>query len=247
MDSTERYIETTRFERKYRCTYNQYISVRNSLYPYLKLDPFTKKTPHRKYLVRSLYFDTYNYHLFLEKIGGSSNRTKFRLRTYGISPEDHPDIRAEIKVRQANQTMKYGTTITLDDCNNFLRNRRWDNRSDPILVEFERQAHLLNLIPKTLVEYRREGYHTRDGNDIRITFDHRIKSAYANHLFPEHVFWHINHVQMIVMEIKHQGTIPGWLNQVIKAHGLYLVANSKFVFGVQSSCPDIIYPGWSHS
>lgn len=247
MQYEDRYNETTRFERKYRCTVNQYYSLKNSLYPYLRKDPYTQEAPNNKYLVRSLYFDTYNYKLFLEKIGGNSDRTKFRIRTYGITPEDKPDIRVEIKVRQANLTMKYGAFITLEDCDSFLNHHHWDNRGDPVLLEFERQSHLLNLAPKTLVEYRREGFLTKDGNDIRITFDHRIKSAPACKLFPQHIFWHVHHEQMIVMEIKHQESIPSWLHQVIKNHGLRVVSNSKFSFGIQNSRPDLVHSGWSHS
>jgi len=246
MNIDERFIETSRFERKYRCPINQYFSVKSALYPYLKKDLFTDKSPDKKYLVRSLYYDTYDYRLFMEKVNGNSDRIKFRIRTYGNDAVESPDIRVEMKVRQANLTTKYGAYITWEDCDSFLHHRQWDNRNDPVLVEFERQSHLLNLFPKTLVEYQREGYHTIDGNDIRITFDHRIKSASTIQLFPEHIFWHIHHDQMVVMEIKHQGSIPAWLNKVIKDYGLRLVANSKFVYGVQASQPDLIHPAWSH-
>jgi len=247
MKLEERYIEASRFERKYRCPLNQYFSIKNSLYPYLKNDYFTQRAPEKKYLVRSLYFDTYDYRLFREKINGNSNRIKFRIRTYNSTSEDDPDIRVEMKIRQANLTTKYSAYITLENCASFLDYRHWDNRNDPVLIEFERQSHILNLTPRTLVEYVREGFHTIDGNDIRITFDHRIKSAPASKLFPENVFWHVHYDQMIVMEIKHQGSIPRWLNQAIKNHGLRLVANSKFAYGIQASRPDIIDPVWSRN
>jgi hypothetical protein len=182
-----------------------------------------------------------------EKTGGLSQRTKFRIRTYSNSPEDNPDIKVEIKIRQANLTLKYGAFSTLADCTAFLNNRHWKNRNDPVLIEFERQTHLLNLRPKTLVEYQREGFHTKDGHNIRITFDHKIKSAAAQELFPGKLFWHRNYEQMIVMEIKHQGAVPHWINRIIKQHDLRLVANSKFVLGLQTSRPDIIFQGWSRS
>jgi hypothetical protein len=240
-------LTTTRFERKYRCNYHQYYAIKNALYPYIQQDPYTIKAPQHKYLVRSLYFDTPGYQIYFEKLGGNSDRIKYRIRTYSDSIERNPDVRVEMKLRQANLTMKYGTYISIANCQDFLKTRHWETQDDPVLHEFERQTHLMNLVPKTLVEYHREGFQTKDGKGIRITFDHRIKSAHAKLLFPEQVFWQGHPEQMVVLEIKHQGEIPRWLNQVIKTNGLGLVANSKFAFGIQASQPDLIWPGWSDS
>lgn len=234
-----------RFERKYRCNYRQYLSIKQAVYPYIQKDHFTRKAPGHRYLVRSLYFDTAEYQLFFEKGGGNTDRIKYRIRTYGDQETSRPDVRVEMKVRNGNLSAKYGTYITIDECDRFIKSRHWSNYSDPVLCEFERRVHLLNMFPKSLVEYRREGYQTIDGNGIRITFDHRIKSASARTLFPEVVFWHIHHEQLIVLEIKHSGVIPDWLNKAIKNNGLCLVANSKFAFGIQGSQADLITPGWS--
>jgi hypothetical protein len=247
MDSEDNLSEITRFERKYRLSLDQYINVKNSLYPYLRRDKHTSKSPENKYLVRSIYFDTLDYQLLLEKFSGNSLRTKFRIRTYNASPIDNPDIRAEIKIRIANLTLKHSAFISLFDCNSFLNSRHWDNKNNKVLIEFQRQAHRLNLMPKTLVEYRREGFHTIDGNNIRITFDHCIQSASAHHLFPPNILWHPNHEQMIVMEIKHKETLPVWINKIIKNHNLSVVANSKYVLAAQITQPDLVYPAWSSS
>lgn len=236
---------TTRFERKYRCTYAQYHAVKNALYPYIQQDLFTRRAPNHQYLVRSLYFDTHHYQIYFEKAGGNTDRVKYRIRTYSDLFDDQPDIRVEMKVRDANLTRKYGTYISFQDCHNFLNNRHWINHEDPVLQEFERHVHLLNLLPKSLVEYHREGFQTKDGSGTRITFDHRIKSAFARQLFPAKVFWHVHHEQMVVFEVKHTNSLPKWFNQVVKFHGLNLVANSKFTLGIQASQPDLVSPGWS--
>ena len=236
---------TNRFERKYRCNFREYLAIKHAIYPYVKQDYYTQIAPNNRYLVRSLYFDTAQYQMYFEKAGGNTDRIKFRIRTYGDQEKDNLDVRVELKLRNGNLTSKYGTIITSTDCENFLRKRHWGSNSDPVLIEFERRVHMLNLLPQTLVEYRREGYQTIDGNGIRITFDHRIKSASGKSLFPKHLFWRVHHEQMVVLEIKHEKPIPQWLNNLIKEHGLYLVSNSKFAFGVQGSQPDLITPGWS--
>jgi hypothetical protein len=235
----------TRFERKYRCTFAQYHAVKNALYPYIQQDLFTRKAPTHKYLVRSLYFDTRHYQIYFEKAGGNCDRLKYRIRTYADSCQTNPDIRVEMKVRVGNLTQKFGAYISLEDCRTFLKQRHWVNRDDPVLHEFERHVHLLNLLPKTLVEYHREGYQAKDGSRTRLTFDHRIRSAYANNLFPERFLWHVHHEQMVVFEVKHTGSLPLWLHHVIRNHGLHLVSNSKFAFGIQASQPDLVYASWS--
>lgn len=235
----------TRFERKYRCTSVQYHAVKNALYPYLIRDFYTQQASQHRYLVRSLYFDTSHYQIYFEKAGGNTDRIKYRIRTYADSPYENPDIRVELKVRNANLTKKFGAYTTMEDCQHFLKVRHWKKRDDPVLLEFERQVHLLNLLPQTLVEYQREGYKAKDGSGTRVTFDHRVRSAHSRVLFPKGKSWHVHHEQMIVLEVKHTNALPGWFNQIVKAHGLRLVANSKFALGIQASQRDLIFPGWS--
>ncbi len=48
---------------------------------------------------------------------------------------------------------------------------------NPTLIEFERYTLTRLLQPKLLVEYRREGFSTRDPSSVRVTFDHQVRSA----------------------------------------------------------------------
>ncbi len=246
MIDEDRLSTITRFERKYRCTYAQYYAIRNAIYPYIQQDSYTYSAPKKKYLVRSLYYDTPNYQIFFEKAGGNSDRLKYRIRTYSTSRGDQPDIRIEMKLREANLTKKFGTYITLDDCDHFLTHRHWKNQNDPILEEFERHVHLMNLVPKALVEYHREGYQTKDGSGTRITFDHRIRSGFSRELFPNKVLWHVHHEQLVVLEVKHNNKLEPWFNRVVKSNGLTMVSNSKFSYGIQASQPDLVFPSWSN-
>jgi len=234
-----------RYESKFRIDPKQYFKFKNGLYPFLKMDFFTLKAPKNRYHVRSLYFDTSDYHIYFEKIGGNCDRTKFRIRTYSDVIADKLDIRVEMKLRRGDLTEKYGAYIGIEECQHFLKTRHWLNNDHPVLMEFERQVLLRDLKPKLLVEYSREGFKALDGEDIRITFDHRISSAPSQVLFPKSVLWHNHYEQCIVLEIKHKGNLPVWLTKVIKENVLKLVSNSKFALGIESSQPDIIMPAWS--
>ncbi len=235
----------SRFERKYRCSPAQYYALKNALYPYLRHDYYTRVNPKKRYLVRSLYFDGDHFPIYFEKLGGNSDRLKYRIRTYADNYEDSPDIRVEMKVRDGNLTRKYGSYISLNNCNHFLKGRHWEDRTDPVLQEFERHVHLMDLKPKTLVEYHREGFEALDGSGTRLTFDHRIRSVHSNELFPKSILWYVHYEQMIVFEIKHTKSLPDWLNTIIKKLGMKLISNSKFAFGIKSSQPDLIYPSWN--
>jgi SPX domain protein involved in polyphosphate accumulation len=222
-----------RFETKYRINCFQYLALKNAIAPYLKSDPFTQKASAKKYLVRSLYFDTCDYKLYTEKIDGVCNRIKFRIRTYGINPDSYPDIRVEIKVRKSNVIEKYGSFIAQKQLQNFMKSRYWSPCDNAVLTEFTRYVHKWNLSPKTLIQYLREGFQSRAQEGIRLTFDHHIKSTSAKELFPKNIFWHRHHLSQIVLEIKHKNEVPSWLNELIKNFNLKVVPNSKYTNSIE--------------
>ena len=218
-----------RFETKYRISVLEYFAIKNALPAYMKPDLFTRLKPSKKYIVRSLYFDTRDYRMYTEKIDGICNRMKFRIRTYGTDPVKEPDIRVEIKVRKGNGMEKYGCFVSYNDYLGFMHNRRWVPCENPVLAEFTRYTHKWNMRPKTLVQYDREGFHSRFKDKIRLTFDHRIMSASAEELFPPStIFWRRYYKSQIVLEIKHRNAIPSWLNNLIHSYRMKVVPNSKY-------------------
>ncbi|HKJ26592.1 MAG TPA: polyphosphate polymerase domain-containing protein [Anaerolineales bacterium] len=236
-----------RFESKYKISRFQYHQVKNALMPYVQSDPFTKAAPGHKYLVRSLYFDTPEYQAYYEKINGDCNRVKFRIRTYSDSIENNPRIRVELKVRKGVIMEKYGTFVTLSQYQEFMEEWHWALENNPVLDEAERNVHLKHLQPKVLVEYFREGYQSRFMDDLRITFDDKVRSAFSKTLFPqEKIYFRSHHPQTIILEIKHYKKQPYWLRNIVQQHGLKIVANSKYVQGIEVACPEVVTPAWSH-
>jgi SPX domain protein involved in polyphosphate accumulation len=230
-----------RYETKYRISVVDYYAIKNALSPNMKPDDYTQIAPMKRYLVRSLYFDTRNYQMYSEKIDGICNRIKFRIRTYGTMPEDYPDIRVEMKVRKGNMMEKHGTFVTYEQYQNFMSKRRWHSFEDPVLAEFWRYTQKWNLVPTTLVQYFREGFHSRGLEGIRLTFDHRISSAPSKNLFPENIYWRRHYHSQVVMEIKHKDNLPDWLNKLIHSYQLKVVPNSKYANSVEVAARDIVY------
>jgi hypothetical protein len=230
-----------RYETKYRISIKDYYAIKNALGPYMKPDDYTQIAPGRRYLVRSLYFDTRNYQMYSEKIDGDCNRIKFRIRTYGTDPDKQPDIRVEMKVRKGNLMEKYGSFVGYDSYLDYISKRRWVSSDDPVLIEYSRYTQKWDLVPTTLVQYNREGFHSRAMEGIRLTFDHQICSAPSKTLFPNPVFWRRHHHSQIVMEIKHKNSVPGWLNKLIQSYHLKVVPNSKYANSIEVASRDTIF------
>lgn len=233
-----------RIETKYRIPLRTYLALRNAITPYLAQDPYTQAAPGQRYLVRSLYYDTADYRSYHEKVDGNCDRVKFRLRSYSDQAEASPDIRVEMKVRKGNVMEKYGCFVPYPVYEVFTHSGHWPTDQEPVLIEFERYLALWRLVPKTLVQYRREGYSDRAREGIRLTFDQQVMSAAASTLFPVSPFFRRQYEQQVVLEIKHRQQLPKWLERLIKAYDLKVVANSKYAMAVETAQHDVILPAW---
>ena len=99
---------------------------------------------------------------------------------------------------------------------------------------------------KALVEYYREGFSAVPPFSLRVTFDHKVRSTRAASLFPVRSFFRYHNRGAIIFEIKCNKSQPGWLYQLVKVHGLRIVANSKFAQAIEVSRPEIVQLSWSY-
>jgi len=234
---------TWRFELKYRISAFDFQRLRIAIRPFMVKDHFTLKAPPGGYLVRSLYYDTYDYRAYHEKMSGDHERIKFRIRTYSKEFKANPLIRAEMKVRKGNAMEKHGVLVSPDDYLCFMQKKYWPIKDNPVLQEFERYMHLWALQPKVLIQYYREGYQDREKEGIRITFDRQVSGAHSDSLFPNYpVFFRSLQPNTVILEIKCKNKQPIWLRDLIRNYGLRWVANSKFTQGIQSARKDLYHP-----
>lgn len=232
----------SRFELKYRLNHFQYLKIRNDIQVYMQPDHYTRQTSDNRYLVRSLYFDTYEYRAYEQKMNGDSERVKFRVRTYQRAETGVDTVRVELKMRKGNLTNKKSVFVPFDEFQHFMKYRHWKETQDPITIEFERMVLQRNILPMVLVEYDREGYQTRLPGDLRITFDHHLRSAHAATLFPDPCFFQSHTASRVVMELKFNNEFPDWLNKLVRRHGLKVIANSKYTQAIQIARHDLYYP-----
>lgn len=235
--------KNARFELKYRVSYQDYLKIINALPVYMKKDKFTQEAEGKGYLVRSLYYDTDSYLSYHEKMAGDNERVKLRIRTYSAIPDEEKPIRVELKMKKRNLVIKKSSFVSYDEYCDFIKTGHWSNEDDLVLSEFENHLYSRLHKPKILIEYQREGYESKENNDLRITFDHKVKSAHSKELFPEHSFYREHNPNTIIMEIKFKENPPQWVKALVHTYGLRVVANSKFTQGIQASRHDLYHPG----
>ncbi len=226
----------TRLELKYKLDIKQYYQVLHAITPYVREDRYTRLSGHEKgYFVRSLYFDTFGYLAYREKDDGDYGRVKLRIRTYTDQPDESARLSVELKTKSGNAMLKYSTFVTLAEYREFMDSWHWAGASGEVFTEFERLVLLKAFRPKTIVEYRRQGFEAIDGSGLRLTMDHGVRSAAGRCLFQEGLFFKEHSPGTVVFEIKTGQDEPGWLYRLVKKLGLKAVSNSKYAQSIEAS------------
>lgn len=179
------------------------------------------------YLIRSLYFDTFDNQCFYENAAGVDNRKKYRIRTYNNSDQK---IHFEIKEKTHSKTKKTSYPLTRKECDSFLEGTgNLTVGSSPVLNEIfmEEQLHLLH--PVVTVEYERTAFTYPVGN-VRITFDRNISAIpkipdfFSAHPAKRPVMPSGVHV----LEVKYDELLPDFIAQTIDIGNLRQTACSKY-------------------
>jgi len=223
-----------RFEYKYRLTLREYLVVRQACSGFVALDHFSKANTDKRYFVRSLYYDTYDYRYYFEKLSGECNRVKPRIRSYFKTEVSTPFVSVELKTRQGLHTLKYSEHVDYDCYRQFMASGSWNHDSD-VCIEFSRFVHLNGLQPKLLVDYLREAFVANDASGIRLTFDREVRYAAADKLFPAYANFRARDPHHVVMEIKCGMNTPTWLQEITKRYDLRSSPNSKYSNGIEQT------------
>tara|TARA_B100002003_G_scaffold145433_1_gene134703 strand:+ start:294 stop:998 length:705 start_codon:yes stop_codon:yes gene_type:complete len=226
--------QETRFELKYQLSLFEYQKIKCALAGFTDFDKYTMATPRKMYPVRSLYFDTFNYNAYVEKITGENNRVKLRLRSYYKTKDSSPFVNVELKTRRGLNIIKHSARVSTGEYDYFIKRRRWSDNKVGVLIDFERLVLLNDLKPNLLVDYYREAHVPKDKSDVRITFDHSMRFAKSSLLFSKSLFFRSKDIK-VIMEIKTKGEGPQWLQHIVRSYGLKAVPNSKYAIGIEQT------------
>ena len=214
-----------RHEYKFYVNQSEYIVLRQRLRSVMESDSHTDENG--EYKIRSLYFDNLYDKALLEKLNGVNNREKFRIRYYN---DDFSKISLEKKSKINGLCNKVSAPLTKEECEKILDgDLDWMLESPYDLVKelyVKMKTQLLK--PKVLVDYMREPFVYEYGN-VRITLDRDIRTGlYVTDLFDLDAPTIIAGEPVIILEVKYDEYLPGFIRDIVDLKNKQATAYSKY-------------------
>lgn len=212
-----------RHEWKHEISYLDMLTLRQRLRAVAQAD---RHTMDRKYLIRSLYFDTPADKALLEKLNGVSRREKFRIRYYN---GDASVIHLEKKSKLGGLGNKQSAALSEQETSAILKgDLSWMLDSGrPLVRELYIKMRTQQLRPKTIVEYTREPYVYPAGN-VRITLDYDIRTGLRCTDFLNPGITIPAGDAPIILEAKWDAFLPAIIRDAIQLEGRRASSFSKY-------------------
>lgn len=220
-----------RHELKFFITPVQYQVLSRTLKAALHPDPHGDEN--NQYHIRSLYFDTYNDAALYDKINGTANRNKYRIRIYNFSDQM---IRLECKSKFRDLISKRSVRITRDLAEQLISAdpTGLESTASGLVSDVFREMRMHLLHPVVIVDYLREAY-LHPAEEVRITFDMQLRSGLQSvDLFNPSLptvppFDH----EEIILEVKYNQVLPPYIANLLAfalRDGAVQSAISKYVY-----------------
>ncbi len=223
--------KTFRHELKYLISYREKDIIAEKLKYFAKID---KHAINGQYFIRSLYFDDIWKSAYEEKMAGTSERKKYRIRIYNLSDDV---ISLECKKKSGNYIYKTSARLTREEFDKILAGDYGFllKRPEDLLHEFYMQCVTNVLRPEVIVDYDRIPY-IYDGGTVRITFDMHVRSAFEDfNVFDGNIpSYEVMDGSRLIMEVKYTEYLPDIFRSIISPDSLIYTAASKFTL-----CDDI--------
>lgn len=215
-----------RSELKYLISDQQYQILVKRLRQILPLDQNSKND--QGYLVRSLYFESYNNRSFSETSEGFLLRKKYRLRIYDL---ETTQAKLEIKHKINNQTHKESALISKETAIKITQGDYADllKYDDEILNRIYAKFTLGAYKPKALLQYQREAFFV-DSLNIRITFDRDICVNNSNFdiFLKTMTMTPILERDKKLLEIKFDKILPDYVKEILQINQFEKTGFSKY-------------------
>lgn len=219
-----------RHELKYYVSISQYQILSRLLSQVLTTD--VHAVSNNEYHIRSLYFDTFSNTALHEKISGTADRNKYRIRIYNFSDSF---IRMECKSKINVYISKRSTRISKELCQQLIAGdpTGLEHSSSGLMRDVFREMRINLLKPVVVVDYVREAY-VHPAEEVRITFDKQLRSGMrGTDIFNPHlpVIPPFKNPNQIIMEVKYNRLLPPYIAQLITqvAPTAHRSAISKYV------------------
>lgn len=192
------------------------------------MDGYMIADEHGRSTVCSLYYDTPKHLLIRRSLEHPVYKEKLRLRSYGLAkPSD--TVFVELKKKFCSVVYKRRIAMTHDKAISYLAGNgqiadsQIANEINYALKIYE------NLAPAVLLSYEREAFYARNNHEFRVTFDRNILWRDYDLSLDKGIFGTpILEEQKVLMEVKTDGAIPGWMVDFLTANKLYKTSFSKY-------------------
>lgn len=220
--------EVFRQERKFLITLQDYYKYSHALSKVMTSDKHNKSDG---YSIRSLYFDSLDDRDFEEKEDGVEIRRKIRLRIY------HSDDRyalLEMKQKQGSNQKKRSLRMKREDVEKLILGQTSVllGYSEPFAQECYAMINMYIYRPKTIVEYQRKAFITKE-NNIRITFDHHLIGTESNvDIFsPKLLLSPLLEPYLVVLEVKYNHFLLSYLKDILDDVEKSEISVGKYALG----------------
>lgn len=220
-----------RHELKFFISPIQYQVLSRTLKATLNPDP--NGDENNQYHIRSLYFDTAYDSALYDKINGTANRDKYRIRIYNFSDQM---IRLECKSKFRDLISKRSVRITRDLAEQLISAdpTGLESTASGLVSDIFREMRTNLLHPVVIVDYLREAY-LHPAEEVRITFDMQLRSGLNSvDMFNPYLptvppFDH----DEIILEVKYNQVLPPYIANLLTyalRDGACRSAISKYVY-----------------
>ena len=220
-----------RHELKFFISPIQYQVLSRTLKATLNPDP--NGDENNQYHIRSLYFDTAYDSALYDKINGTANRDKYRIRIYNFSDQM---IRLECKSKFRDLISKRSVRITRDLAEQLISAdpTGLESTASGLVSDTFREMRTNLLHPVVIVDYLREAY-LHPAEEVRITFDMKLRSGLNSvDMFNPYLptvppFDH----DEIILEVKYNQVLPPYIANLLTyalRDGACRSAISKYVY-----------------
>lgn len=220
-----------RHELKFFISPLQYQVLSRTLKATLSPDP--NGDENNQYHIRSLYFDTAYDSALYDKINGTANRDKYRIRIYNFSDQM---IRLECKSKFRDLISKRSVRITRDLAEQLISAdpTGLESTASGLVSDTFREMRTNLLHPVVIVDYLREAY-LHPAEEVRITFDMQLRSGLNSvDMFNPYLptvppFDH----DEIILEVKYNQVLPPYIASLLTyalRDGACRSAISKYVY-----------------
>ena len=230
-----------RFELKYWLTEPLAQRVLAFAAPYLKRDPYSTSWESQRNT--TLYLDTRGFQFCENHVNLSPDRTKLRIRVYGIPLGKLAFFEVKRKVKVI--TLKDRFALPVPQVANVLSRRPVtcpvSAEAAPTLSEFTFQMLLHRAVPKVYVACHREAFESLiPGEDVRLTIDRDLvwQAAHSVNFEVNDRAWQDIHEgddtrpafghRRCMLELKFNGSPPRWMTELVRHFNLQREAYSKY-------------------